>query len=50
MQAETERRLDDETGATAIEYGLMVGALAVAVAAGAAVLAPKIQTLLENVI
>ena len=49
MDSAIERRLDDETGATAIEYGLMVGVLAAAVTAGAAVLAPKIQTLLETV-
>lgn len=50
MDFEPRRTLDDETGATAIEYGLLVGALAVAVAAGAAILAPQFQNLLENVL
>lgn len=49
MDTAPRRSVEDETGATAIEYGLMVGALAVAVAAGAAILAPRVQTLLENV-
>ena len=45
-------RLDvtDETGATAVEYGLLVGALAAAIIAAMAVLGPKIQTKLGGLL
>ena len=45
-------RLDitDETGATAVEYGLLVGALAAAIVAAMAILGPKIQAKLGGLL
>lgn len=48
----TEARFDiaDETGATAVEYGLLVGALAAAIVAGMAVLGPRITQVLSGLL
>lgn len=40
----------DETGATAVEYGLLVGALAAAIVAGMAILGPRIEDTLGGLL
>lgn len=42
--------LGDETGATAVEYGLLVGALAAAIVAGMAILGPALETKLGGLL
>jgi pilus assembly protein Flp/PilA len=39
----------DETGAAMVEYGLLVGLIAVVVAAGAAILGQDISTMFSNI-
>ncbi|MFL4477619.1 Flp family type IVb pilin [Paeniglutamicibacter sp. ORCA_105] len=39
----------DETGATAVEYGIMVGLIAVVMIAGLVVLGPKLSELFNDV-
>ncbi|MCU6479056.1 Flp family type IVb pilin [Arthrobacter sp. A2-55] len=46
----TKRRLNrEESGATAVEYGLLVGLIAVAIVAALVLLGPKLATLFTNV-
>lgn len=45
-----KRFLDDERGATAIEYGLMVAMLAVAVIACVAALTPGMDTMFSGIV
>ncbi len=50
ISTELRSRLSrDEEGATAVEYGLIVGVIAVALIAALAVLGPQIGTLFGNV-
>ncbi|NVN00079.1 Flp family type IVb pilin [Arthrobacter sp. SDTb3-6] len=48
--ASTKRRLNrEESGATAVEYGLLVGLIAVVIVAALLLLGPKLATLFTNV-
>jgi pilus assembly protein Flp/PilA len=49
MRTAIARFVKDESGATAIEYGLIAAGIAVAVAAAMATLGPAIQGVLERV-
>ncbi len=44
-----ERRLDRENGATAVEYGLMVGLIAIAIIAAVTLLGGKLTDLFSSV-
>ncbi|MBG6189171.1 pilus assembly protein Flp/PilA [Arthrobacter sp. CAN_A212] len=46
----TERLRREETGATAVEYGLLVGLLAVVITTLMLVFGPQLQTLFTNII
>ena len=50
MRTSIARFVQDESGATAIEYGLIAAGIAVAVVAAMATLGPAIQALLESVV
>lgn len=45
----TKDRLSRENGATAVEYGLLVGLIAVVIVAALLLLGPKLATLFTNV-
>ena len=49
MRTSVVRFVKDESGATAIEYGLIAAGIAVAVATAMATLGPAIQGVLEDV-
>lgn len=44
------KRRQDERGATAVEYGLLVGLIAVAIIATLLLLGPKLNTLFDKVL
>jgi pilus assembly protein Flp/PilA len=45
----TKNRLADEKGATAVEYGLLVGLIAVAIIAALVILGPQLAALFTSV-
>ncbi|MGJ9404124.1 Flp family type IVb pilin [Arthrobacter sp. KK5.5] len=45
-----KNRMKDETGATAVEYGIMVGLIAVAIIATVALLGPQLNQMFQNVV
>lgn len=45
-----KRTLKDETGATAVEYGLIIGLIAVAVVAVLVLLGPEIARMFQQVV
>jgi pilus assembly protein Flp/PilA len=49
MRTSIVRFINDESGATAIEYGLIAAGIAVAVIAGMATLGPAITGILQGV-
>ena len=49
LQAWVASRRDNETGAVAIEYGLLAGLIALAIVVGAGVLGTGLNTMFTNV-
>jgi pilus assembly protein Flp/PilA len=49
MQRQSPRFWRDETAATMVEYGLLVGLIALVVALGATVLGTEISTMFNNI-
>ena len=44
-----QSRLKEDRGATAVEYGLLVGLIAVAIIAGLLIIGPKLTAIFNNV-